>query len=314
MYRLHLPSASPIPPEQAVWVKTILNKCEGESLRIDKLREPLLDLAVRGAIKRFQQRYGLAATGILDIRTLVALTQRAINVIRNLQMPHLRLPINGIVDDRTTTEIKRFQSSELLRQDGIINRNTMVAMINALNSRRVRSGDEPVGVQPWARGYAIEDHHLRKLFWMGWKRLPNWFPRIDAVKGGREERRFTSLGKQVREIIGADFLSIKSTYITDPQELATTRIREWLNPLRGNNYSNRSGTVIVRNVKAKNLHLIFEQGFLRHVLGNKNVVAALKMMEQIAAKEGVRFEWFVIPSNGQIIRGPDFMRAQKTIS
>lgn len=184
---------------------------------------------------------------------------------------------------------------------------------SAVNKQRpkqqaVPSGTEPVGVEPRARGYAVEDAHLSNLHGKGWDGLPDYFPRIDGVKGGKVKSA-TRAGKQVKEIEGAEVLSIKSTRITDPETLET-KIQEFVDALKPNSYSN--GEVFVKNVNSKNLHLIFEQGFLDKV-DRKEVFAVLKQMERTAGKQGVKFEWYVIPSNGRIINGPEFFKAQKAM-
>jgi peptidoglycan hydrolase-like protein with peptidoglycan-binding domain len=79
----HFPPPGPFPAEKAIWVETILNVCEGEKLKIDGFFEP----APWAAIKSFQQRNSLPVTGGFDNRTLVALTQRALNVIQGSVLP-----------------------------------------------------------------------------------------------------------------------------------------------------------------------------------------------------------------------------------
>ncbi len=179
--------------------------------------------------------------------------------------------------------------------------------VNRQRPKKDPSGTEPVGVEPRARGYAIEDAHLEKLRGNGWEGLPDWFPRIDGVRGGNV-RRVSRAGKQAKVIEGADVLSIKSTWITDPAKLKD-KIQEFLDLLKPNKYSN--GEVFVKSIKSKNLHLVFEQGFLDKI--DKEVIKALKEMERTAQKLRINFEWYVIPSNGQIIRGPDFFKAQKAM-
>src|SRR5215831_14521390 len=56
------PPGGPFPPEKAIWVKTILKVCEGESLRSDGFFEP----AASAAVMRFQQKFSLPVTGGFD--------------------------------------------------------------------------------------------------------------------------------------------------------------------------------------------------------------------------------------------------------
>ncbi|MBB6127735.1 eCIS core domain-containing protein [Mucilaginibacter lappiensis] len=180
--------------------------------------------------------------------------------------------------------------------------------VNKQKPKRINSGTEPVPVVPFARGYAIEDIHLRDLAKDGWSELPNYFPSIDGTKAGAGKNAMRK-GLPIKNIEGAEVLSIKSTSITDP-ELLKTNMDAYLKALQRNTFSN--GELFVRNVTGKNLHLIFEQGFLSKV-DNKEVFKALKEMGKTAKAQGVNFEWFVIPANGKIMDGPEFFKAQKAL-
>ncbi|MDN5289505.1 MAG: hypothetical protein JWR38_5779 [Mucilaginibacter sp.] len=180
--------------------------------------------------------------------------------------------------------------------------------VNKQKPKRINSGTEPVPVVPFARGYAIEDVHLRDLAKDGWSELPNYFPSIDGTKAGSGKNAMRK-GLPIKNIEGAEVLSIKSTSITDP-DLLKTNMDKYLKALERNTFSN--GELFVRNVTGKNLHLIFEQGFLSKV-DNKEVFKALKEMEKTAKAQGVNFEWFVIPTNGKIMNGPEFFKAQKAM-
>ncbi len=182
------------------------------------------------------------------------------------------------------------------------------AAVNKQKPRSISSGTEPVPVEPRARGYAIEDSHLSDLKGKGWNGLPDYFPSIDGVKGGTAKNVMRE-GQQVRQIEGAEVLSVKSTSITDPVTLQSN-MEKYLAALKRNTFSN--GELFVRNVKSKNLHLIFEQGFISKV-ENREVLKALQEMKKTAAAEGVNFEWFVIPENGKIMNGPQFFKAQKAL-
>jgi len=129
----YFPPAGPFPAEKAIWVETILNVCEGESLRVDGYFEQ----AAWSAIRRFQQKYSLPPTGGFDNRTLIALTQRALNRIQNSSI----LLITGTMDLRTKAEIVRFQASNLLTAGGIVDRDTRAAMVALLNS--LKGGSSP---------------------------------------------------------------------------------------------------------------------------------------------------------------------------
>lgn len=178
---------------------------------------------------------------------------------------------------------------------------------SAVNKQKpIHSGTEPVGAEPMSRGYAIEDKHLSNL---GWDGLPDYFPGIDGVKGGIHSTPIRG-GKQVKVIEHAEVLSIKSTRITDPETLISNLQNDYLKKIQRNTFSN--GELFVKNAKSKNLHLVFEQGFIDKV-ENKEVFKALKEMKKISQQQGVNFEWFVIPTNGRIINGPEFFKAQKAL-
>jgi peptidoglycan hydrolase-like protein with peptidoglycan-binding domain len=129
----YFPPAGPFPVEKAIWVETILNVCEGESLKVDGYFEQ----AVWSAIRRFQQKYSLPPTGGFDNRTLVALTQRALNLIQNSS-----LLISGIMDARTKTEIVRFQICNLTTPGGIVDSDTRAVMVAVLNSQELSPQNE----------------------------------------------------------------------------------------------------------------------------------------------------------------------------
>ncbi|MGN6532851.1 MAG: hypothetical protein ACTHK0_14005, partial [Ginsengibacter sp.] len=183
------------------------------------------------------------------------------------------------------------------------------SLVNKQKPRTVTSGTEPVTVEPRARGYAVEDAHLADLKGRGWDGLPDYFPSIDGVKGGTAKNVLRE-GKSVKQIEGAEVLSVKSTSVTDPVTLQANLEKKYLPALQRNTFSN--GELFVRNVKSKSLHLIFEQGFLSKV-ENKEVLKALAEMKKTAASAGVNFEWFVIPENGKIMNGPAFFKTQKIL-
>lgn len=180
--------------------------------------------------------------------------------------------------------------------------------VNKQKPRKVNAGTEPVGVEPMARGYAIEDNVIHYLRQSGWDGLPDYFRGIDAYKGVSPVNAMRE-GKPIRNIRGADVLSIKSTNVTDP-ELLKINMDGYLKALERNTFSN--GELFVRDIKSKNLHLVFEQGFFDKV-NNKEVFKALKEMEKTAKAQGVNFEWFVTPANGKITNGPEFFKAQKAM-
>ena len=118
-----------ISAEKTCWVQTVLSKAESENLNADGIQGPL----TRGAIRRFQARNSLSVDGIVGPRTETALVQTALNSLAQASL----LPANGVVDARTSQEIKRFQARQELVPDGIVGPRTRGAMVVALGGRCV---------------------------------------------------------------------------------------------------------------------------------------------------------------------------------
>lgn len=182
--------------------------------------------------------------------------------------------------------------------------------VNKQNPRRINAGTEPVGVEPRARGFAIEDAHLENLRSQGWKGLPDRFGSIDAYNGGKAVQGVRE-GLPVTRINGADVLSVKSTSIVNPAELEKKVQGDLAAIANRNTYTRRELDVFVGNPASKNLHLIFEKGFFAKVVDNKEVLKTLKKLEKECASAGVKFEWFVIPENGNIQNGKKFLKAMQ---
>src|SRR5262245_11162532 len=110
--------------QKVPWLQTVLNKAERENLVVDGMYGP----KTRDAIRRFQTRYGLSTAGIFPPQTEAALIQTGLNWIAQAS----RLPVTGLMDEQTRREIRSFQRSQNLAQDGIVGPNTRTAMIRAL--------------------------------------------------------------------------------------------------------------------------------------------------------------------------------------
>ncbi len=127
-----------LPAEKTCWVQNVLNQAEGESLKPDGIFGPL----TRGAVLRFQGRQSLKVDGIVGPQTETALIQTALNTLALASL----VPVNGVLDNRTREEIRRFQSQRGLAVDGIVGPITRGAMIDALGGKRC-----PIRAQPRPR-------------------------------------------------------------------------------------------------------------------------------------------------------------------
>lgn len=168
------------------------------------------------------------------------------------------------------------------------------------------SGTEAAGVEPRARGYAIEDLQLEYLEKGGWRGLPDYYPRIDFYRGGTLSKK----AAKVKNIKNADVVSIKSTKITDPEALKL-KVSEDIDKIKPAMFSN--GKIAFSDINSKSLHLIFEQGFLSKVIDNPDVLKVLKQMKAKAKRLGISFEWFLVPADGSIRNGPVFMKEMKKV-
>jgi hypothetical protein len=120
----HLTTNETIPPEKVEWIQTVLNKVQGERLKIDKL----FGDRTRAALVRFQKANGLSATGKLNSETETALTQRGLEQIAQQSL----FSSIGFMDAKTTEEIKRFQILGGLAPTGANDPSTRSAMVASL--------------------------------------------------------------------------------------------------------------------------------------------------------------------------------------
>lgn len=160
----------------------------------------------------------------------------------------------------------------------------------------------PVHVDPRARGYAVEDLHLEKLRGRGYDQLPEYFPSIDAVKGNY---RWESVnGKRMKVYRNVDAVSVKSTDVVDGGYLERKMRDEWL-PALEPPFSKKRGNTVVRGLRKKAIHLIFEEGAVGRF--DQQTTATIQRLRQLARARGVGFDWWVF-SNGREEPGADFMR------
>ena len=165
-----------------------------------------------------------------------------------------------------------------------------------------REEEVPVKADPRARGYAIEDRHIRTLeAEEGYERLPDWFKTHDAVRGGTRQT-VTENGREIIVINRPDAISIKSTSITDPGRL-TAKVTEDLDRLRGG-FEHTRGGVRVEGVRRRRLDLIFEEGSQV----TPETVRTVRNLQRTAGS--IKLEWYVTKSD-RIIPGDDFITSMR---
>jgi hypothetical protein len=120
----HLTTNETIPPEKVEWIQTVLNKVQGERLKIDKL----FGDRTRAALIRFQKANGLSGTGKLNSETETALTQRGLEQIAQQSL----FSSIGFMNAKTTEEIKRFQILHSLVTTGVNDPSTRSTMVASL--------------------------------------------------------------------------------------------------------------------------------------------------------------------------------------
>jgi peptidoglycan hydrolase-like protein with peptidoglycan-binding domain len=123
-----LPRVMPgLTAEKTCWVQNILDHAMGEKLALDGKIGPLF----RAAVRRFQTAHGLKADGVVGLPTETALIQAALNEIAQQSL----VAVDGVMDQRTVGEIRRFQSAQRLPIDGRVGPITRGVMIRALGGR-----------------------------------------------------------------------------------------------------------------------------------------------------------------------------------
>lgn len=121
------PAAVKPPAELVRFAQRVLNAAEGE--RLDEDGD--LGRLTRAGLERFRSRYGLGPGGIIDDRTVLALTQRGLEELAQQSM----FPQIGLLDARTGEEISRFKSRRGLGIDAGIDAATRRALFEALQAR-----------------------------------------------------------------------------------------------------------------------------------------------------------------------------------
>jgi len=158
----------------------------------------------------------------------------------------------------------------------------------------LREKISPVKVDPFPRGFAVEDFRADQLEkgkdpYVSLRRIPN-FPVIDAVKGK------SIMDGPVRVYRNADVVSIKSTHRTDYRYLINEFERRMKAPLVNKKLPWAAGNVRVETVRTKTLELIFEQGTLSEITPETR--AALRAMKQRCRANRINFGWFVFSEEG----------------
>lgn len=109
------------------YAQTILNVTENEQLIIDGITGS----KTVSAIKRFQNRYQLIVNGTIDDKTLVALTQRALEELHQVSKY-----TKGDFDSITQYDLKRFKNTYNLEENIKIDTDTRNALLKALYTRQ----------------------------------------------------------------------------------------------------------------------------------------------------------------------------------
>lgn len=120
----HLTDSETMPSEKIEWIQTVLNKVQGEQLKINKI----FGDRTRAALVRFQKANGLSRTGKLNSETETALTQRGLEQIAQQSL----FSSIGFMDAKTIEEIKRFQILRGLAPTGANDPSTRLAMVASL--------------------------------------------------------------------------------------------------------------------------------------------------------------------------------------
>lgn len=116
------------------WAQWILVRAEGEALAADGI----LGKMTRAALSRFQRLQGLTQSGEIDGATHTALLQAALEWLLQAELFEKK----GVLDDRTSEELRRYQRRAGLEPDGVFGPKTRGAMLASL-----RAG-EPLDREP----------------------------------------------------------------------------------------------------------------------------------------------------------------------
>ena len=144
---------TPIPPvrsspELVRFAQRVLNAAEGEKLDVDGALGP----RTRGALERFRKRHNLGAGGVLDDRTGLALTQRALEEL--VQQSLFAQP--GFRDAQTDQALRNFKVGRGLPANATLDASTRAALADALQRRAAPSVPAPApepaaGATDWPR-------------------------------------------------------------------------------------------------------------------------------------------------------------------
>jgi hypothetical protein len=108
------------------WAQWILVRAEGEKLDVDGIIGKL----TRAALIRFQRLQGLTQSGEIDRATHTALLQAALEWLQQAEL----FESKGVLDDRTSEELRRYQRRAGLDADGVFGPKTRGAMLASLRA------------------------------------------------------------------------------------------------------------------------------------------------------------------------------------
>jgi hypothetical protein len=120
-------TTAPSPPptrDQVRFAQRVLNRIQGENLKVDGLHGSLTG----AALERFRGRNDLGAGGALDPRTLLALAQRALEELRRQSL----FGQIGTLDTATREALSAFRSERVLGTDPKLDAPTLTAIADAL--------------------------------------------------------------------------------------------------------------------------------------------------------------------------------------
>jgi soluble lytic murein transglycosylase-like protein len=152
-----VPNMKPTPkPSQGVarsttelvrFVQQVLNATEGERLDNDGS----LGKLTNGALERFRKKYNLGVGGILDDKTQLALTQRALEEIAQQSI----FPQLGILDAKTEQALITFKTERRLGFDATLNASTRKALTDYLVKRKdLKQSSSPPSSLPTERRHS----------------------------------------------------------------------------------------------------------------------------------------------------------------
>jgi hypothetical protein len=117
------------------FAQRVLNAAEGDQLAVDGNLGPL----TRGALECFRRKYDLGAGGVLDEKTQLALTQRALE-----ELAQQSIFMKGKRDTAINNALSEFKSQHRLGTEPTLDAATCAALADALELRAALPGKTPV--------------------------------------------------------------------------------------------------------------------------------------------------------------------------